>query len=348
MDRRAFVTSALAAPLAAQASTSQPRLGVDLFSLRSQGWSPFQHLDYCAKFGAKVVHFSEIRFLGSLEDAHVRKVGEHAARLGIELEIGMRSVCPTSSAFDAKAGTAEEQLNRVIGAAKIAQSKIVRAFLGTGNDRKPSPATAGKEPIEAHIENTVKVLRNVRSRAQDAGIRIAIENHAGDMQARELKMLIEEAGRDFVGACFDSGNPLWALEDPHITLETLHPYILTSHIRDSYLWNTPDGTAVNWTRMGEGNVNIEGLLRRFVELCPGKTMSLEIIVMGPRPYAWRKPGFWEGYRNVRAAEFARFLALAEKGQPQPERPKLAKEQAVEQERADFESSMAWTSKFFSM
>ncbi len=168
MERRAFVTSALAAPLAVQASLAQPRLGVDLFSLRSQGWSPFQHLDYCAKFGAKVVHFSEIRFLGSLEDAHVRKVGDHAARC-IELEIGMRSVCHTSSAFDAKAGTAEEQLTRVIGAAKIAQSKIVRAFLGTGNDRKPSPATTGKEPIEAHIENTVKVLRSVRSRAQDAG-----------------------------------------------------------------------------------------------------------------------------------------------------------------------------------
>ena len=34
----------------------------------------------------------------------------------------------------------------------------------------------------------------------DAGLKIAIENHAGDMQARELKMLIEEAGKDFVGA----------------------------------------------------------------------------------------------------------------------------------------------------
>jgi sugar phosphate isomerase/epimerase len=348
MDRREFLSTTLAAPAAVSAALAPPRVGVDLFSLRSQGWTAFQHLDYCAKFGAKVVHFSEIRFLGSLEDEHVRKVGEHAAKLGIELEIGMRSVCPSSSAFDPKAGTAEEQLAKVIGAAKIAKSNIVRAFLGTGNDRKPSAATAGREPIEAHIENTVKVLRAVRNRAQDAGIRIAIENHAGDMQARELRMLIEEAGKDVVGACFDSGNPLWALEDPHVTLETLHPYILTSHIRDSYVWNTPEGTAVNWTRMGEGNINMEGLLRRFVELCPGRTMSLEIIVMGPRPYAWKKPEFWEGYRNVRAAEFARFLALAEKGQPQPDRPKLTKEQAMEQERADFETSMAWTRKFFSL
>lgn len=347
MERRTFLTTAAGAAGAwTLHAAAEPRLGVDLFSLRSQGWSPFQHLDYCARFGAKVVHFSEIRFLGSLDDEHVKKVAAHAANLGIELEIGMRSVCPTSAAFDPKPGTAEEQLNRVIRAASLAKSRIVRAFLGTGADRKPGPATAGREPIEAHIENTVKVLRAVRSRAQDAGLRIAIENHAGDMQARELKILIEESGKDFVGACFDSGNPVWALEDPHVTLETLAPYILTSHIRDSYLWNTQEGTAVNWTRMGEGNVDIGRLLRRFVELCPGKTMSLEIIVMGPRPYAWRKPEFWEGYRNVRAAEFSRFLAIAEKGQPQPDRPKLTKEQALEKERADFEASMAWTRKFF--
>jgi sugar phosphate isomerase/epimerase len=347
MQRREFLATAAGLPAVAAAS-STPRLGVDLFSVRSQGWSAFEHLDYCAKLGAKVVHFSEIRFLGSLEDEHVRKVGEHAARLGIELEIGMRSVCPSSSAFDRAAGSAEDQVARVIRAAQIAKSNIVRAFLGTGADRKPTSATSGREPIEYHIENTVKTLKAVKSRALDAGVRIAIENHAGDMQARELKMLIEEAGPDFVGACFDSGNPLWALEDPHVTLETLRPYILTSHIRDSYVWNTPDGTSVNWTRMGEGNVDIGGLLKKFIEWCPGKTMSLEIIVMGPRPYPWRRPEFWEGYRNVRAAEFARFLALAEKGTPPPDRPKLTKEQAVAQERADLEASMSWTRQFLSV
>jgi sugar phosphate isomerase/epimerase len=307
--------------------------------LRSQGWTAFEHLDYCAKQGAKTVHFSEIRFMGSLEDEHVKKVGEHAKRLGIELEIGMRSICPTSTAFDAKAGTAEEQITRVMRAAQIAGSKLVRAFLGTGADRK----TPGG--IEARIEDAVKVLRNVRSRAQDMGMRIAIENHAGDMQARELKMLIEGAGKDVVGACFDSGNPCWVLEDPHLTLETLAPYVLTSHIRDSYLWNDDNGTQVNWTRMGDGNVEIGRLLKRFVEMCPGKAMSLEVIVMGPRAYPWRKAEFWEGYRNVPAADFARFLNVAGKGQPQAARTPVAKEAAAAREREDFEASMQWTRTF---
>jgi len=332
MLRREFLASLALPALAAD----QPRLGVDLFSLRSQGWSAFESLDYCAKGGARTVHFSEIRFLGSLEDEHVRKVGARARELGIDLEIGMRSICPGSTAFDSKAGTAEEQLSKVLKAAKLSGSKLVRAFLGTSADRPGG--------IEARIEETAKVLRNSRSLAQDLGLKIAIENHAGDMQSRELKSLIELAGKDFVGACYDTGNPCWVLEDPLQALETLAPYVLTSHFRDSYVWLDDSGIQVNWTRMGEGNVGMENLLKRFVELCPGKAMSLEVIVMGPRTYAWRKPTFWKGYESVPAPTFARFLALASSGVPQPKPPQLTKEQALQREREDFEASLAWTKR----
>ena len=43
------------------------------------------------------------------------------------------------------------------------------------------------------IDETVKVLRAVRSEAEDANVKIAVENHAGDMQAWELVELIKEA-----------------------------------------------------------------------------------------------------------------------------------------------------------
>ncbi len=341
MRRREFL-AAVPAAVSAAAPAPEANLGVDLFSLRSQKRTAFEHLDYCAKFGARTVHFSEIRFLGSLDDGHMREVGEHARRLGIALEVGMRSICPSSTAFDKNAGTAGEQLLRVMRAARIAGSRLVRAFLGTFNDRR----TPGG--IEARIHDTVQVLRNVRPQSLDMGIRIAVENHAGDMQSRELKSLIEAAGPDFVGACYDSGNPCWVLEDPHAALETLAPYILTSHIRDSYLWNDAEGTQVNWTRMGEGNVDIGRLLKRFLELCPGKAMSLEVIVMGPRPYPWRKPDFWQGYENVRAADFARFLDISARGTPPPPRPPVAKERAAEVEREDFEASMRWTRSFLGL
>jgi sugar phosphate isomerase/epimerase len=313
---------------------SSLRLGLDMYSLRSQGMTPFEQLDFCAKHFIKVVHFSEVRLIGGLEPEHLRRVREHADALGIDLEIGMLSICPSSTRFDASRGTAEEQLIRMIDAARLVRSPIVRCVLGAIADR----LTPGG--IESRIADTVKVLRNVRSRVVDADLKIAVENHAGDMQARELKALVEEAGRDFVGVCIDAGNALWAMEDPHLTLETLAPYVLTSHTRDSAVRRTAQGVEVAWTRMGGGNVRIGEYLRTFVEKCPGRPLSLEIVIMpAPRLLAFREPRFWEAYRSVPAWEFERFLELVDQAAPVtlPEGPVDAA-----QELEHVEASIRWT------
>jgi sugar phosphate isomerase/epimerase len=196
----------------------------------------------------------------------------------------------------------------MIQSAKIIGSPIVRCVLGSANER------SGKIPLEGHIENTIKVLKNIRSQATDNGIKIAIENHAGDMQARELKTLIEGAGKDFVGVCIDSGNPMWTLESPHLTLETLHPYVLTSHVRDTYVWMQPNGAAVRWCRTGEGNIDLDGYIKKYIELCPHCALSAEVIVQAqPRMFAVHDPKFWEPFKNTPAWEYERFIELAEKG-----------------------------------
>ena len=351
-DRRTFVKTLGAATLAfgapapgtadAQTATAKAappvRFGVDMYSLGAQNWTPFQQMDFAAKWNVKVVHFSEIRFLGSLDPDNLRKVRARADELGLDLEIGMRSICPTSAMFDKAQGTAEEQLARMVDAAKIIRSPIVRAVLGSAADRKTG--------IEKHIESMIGVLKNSRSKVMDAGIKVAIENHAGDMQARELKTLVEGAGPEFVGVCLDSGNPVWTIEDPHLTLDTLAPYVLTSHMRDSALWNTSEGAAVRWTRMGDGNMGMESYLRTYIEKCPGKAVSLEVIVSGnPRMFNYRDPKFWELYKTTPAWEFARFLTLCEQGKPTPAAPP---DPAVTQQArnlADVEASVKWTQAF---
>lgn len=341
MKRREFLAGAVAVPVAAASSAinesaQEPKLGIDIFSLRAQKWTPLQYLDYCAQRKVQVVHFSEIRFLGSLQPGNLRQVRKHAESLGLEVEIGMKSICPSSKMFDPKEGTAEEQLSRMLDAARIVGSKLVRAVLGSGEDRKPGP-------IEVHIADMVRVLKNVRPKTTDLGLKIAIENHAGDMQARELKMLVEEAGPDFVGVCLDSGNPLWTIEDPHLTLETLHPYVLTSHVRDSAVWKTPEGAAVTWVQMGRGNVDIESYVHKFVSLCPGKPLSLESIVFGPRKLPYRDPAFWDPYRKTPAWEFERFLQIAERGKPYRDEPWETPDEA-KRERDALDESLAYTKK----
>ena len=325
-DRRSFLKTMGAAAIAlgadnapslAAAAQSKPkvRLGLDMYSVGAQQWTPFEQMDFAAKWNVNMVHFSEIRFLGSpdwkmaLDPANLRKVRARADELNLDVEIGMRSICPTSSGFDKAAGTAEEQLGRMVDAAKIMRSPIVRCVLGSQADRSG--------PIEKHIEATAAVLKNTRSKIMDAGVKVAIENHAGDMQARELKMLIETAGKEYVGACIDSGNAVWTIEDPHLTLEVLAPYVLTSHMRDSYVFNAPGrGTAVQWSRMGEGNIGMEDYIRKYVAQCPGAAVSLEVIVSNaPRVFNYRDPQAWTIFQTTPAWEFARFLALCDRGVP---------------------------------
>ncbi|MBV9267140.1 MAG: sugar phosphate isomerase/epimerase, partial [Acidobacteriaceae bacterium] len=309
MKRREFVALAGASPLMrVKVQAPGAKLGIDLFSLRGQKWTPFEYLEYCAKQRVQVVHFSEIRFLGSLEPDNLRRVRDRARELGLEIEIGMKSICPTSKMFEPSQGTAEQQLGRMIDAANVVGSKIVRAVLGSADDRTPGP-------LSARIDDTVRVLKNVRSKAIDQNVKIAIENHAGDMQGWQLKSLVEAAGPDFVGVCLDSGNPLWTMEDPHVTLDVLHPYVLTSHVRDSAVWRVPEGAAVTWVVMGRGNVDIASYVRRYVELCPGKALSMETILLGPRVLGYRDRNFWNGYREIPAWNFEQFVELAESGQP---------------------------------
>lgn len=315
------------------AADPAPRLGVDLFSVRSQKWSPFESLDYCAKLGAKLVHFSELQYLGSLDETNLLAVRDHAKKLDVAIEVGTRTFCPTSKSFDPKQGTAEEQMLRAINAARVTGSPIVRTFMGTSADR---------DPIERHMEAMARLLKSMRSRITDLNLKIAIENHAGDMQARELKSLVEAAGKDYVGVCLDSGNPLWALEDPHLTLETLYPYVLTTHCRDTAVWRVPEGAAVAWTRMGDGNVGISEYIAKLRHLRPDLPVTLEIIVTNARIFPYLDQKFWEPYRNQPAWEFSRFLKIAEQGHPREPLPQLKGDAALARERADLEASLTFT------
>ena len=292
-------------------SSPSPRLGLDVYSLRFLNWDALAILDYCAEQGVNVVHFSEPRLLGGLDPAHVQRVRQRADWLELDLEVGMLAIASTSGIFDGAAGTAEEQLARMIDVAIALRSPLIRCVVGNSFDRR----TPGG--IDRHIERALAALRAVRARVMDAGLKLAVENHSGDLHSRELKLLIEEAGTDFVGACIDSGNATWALEDPHDVLETLAPYVLTSHMRDSALWISPEGINVEWTRMGEGTVDIASYVRTFVEKCAGRAVSLEVITNRQRAFDFRQRAFWDAYPSMRASDFARFFVLAEQGPPRP-------------------------------
>ncbi len=297
---------------------ARPRLGLDVYSLRSQNWSAERLLDYCAGLGAEVVHFSEPRFLGDLTDRHLTSIRALANELELGLEVGMGSICALSNWFEPLAGSAEDQLIQMLHIAQRLGSPIVRCFQGGAEDRfQPSESASPAERLAAFallMDETVRVLQAVEPVAMGLGIKIAVENHSGDLQSVQLRNLIERAGPHFVGALFDTGNAAWTLEDPAAALEVIAPYVLTSGIRDCRARPTEDGAVVEWVPLGEGTVDLPRLAKRFADLCPGSPFELEIIGVPPREFHYRQAEFWSAYRDVPAWIFMDYMAWVENGE----------------------------------
>lgn len=352
MRRRTFLQTAAGAGLGVPAPLAEAqvkpgrgiRLGFDSWVFNGYGWTAIQYLDYAARLRLDTVQLSDLFNYESLEPAYLQKVKDHAARLGLVIDGGLGCICPTAGNWRKENGDPVEWVRQGLRANHAAGAKMMRAFLGGRAER------TGAIPLEKHIETTVKILRSVRSEALDLGIKIGLETH-GDLQAWEVRDLIEEAGKDFVGATIDTGNPVTLAEDPLLTLETLAPYALTTHIRDSVVFEHPRGAVYQWVALGEGSIDYVRFFERFRELCPNVAAQLEILTGGPpRVVPYLEPDFWKAFPKTKASEFARFVALAKKGQPfagsmvvagRGQRPAEYEAALKEQQRIDLERSLEY-------
>lgn len=345
MHRRSFLTGLAAAsatlaarPLVAASSGWKIKVGLDNFAVRAMQWKAPALIDYAASLKCDTLFISDLLAFESLDEAALRAVRSRAETAGLQLYVGSWSICPTSKTFKKDWGTAEEHLRLTIRVAKALGSPVSRVILGNSEDRKSEGG------IQARINDTVAVLKACRADAMRAGIKIAIENHSGDMHSWECRQLIEQAGTDFVGANIDSGNAVWTLEEPMDVLETLGPVTICSSLRDSMVWDTPEGATVQWTSCGEGLIDWKKWAARWAQLCPKVPIMIETISGGPRTFAYKKPEFWQHY-DKRPDKLAKFEAMAARGKPiaafkNPTDPKerVAAQQAYQ--KSEIEKSIA--------
>ena len=309
MNRRSFLLASSGVCAAAAFGSDAPphgKLGLNTYCLRALKWRDKELLDYAAGLKLDGVFLQDSLDPEINDLAHWREVGAYARQLGLHIETGIGAVLPKDSAsFEAS----RTQLLLGIQRARAVGSPFVRCLHAADRAHLP-PGT-----IEQHRETMVKVLRSVKPQAVDAGLKFAIENHK-DLQAWEMREVIEAAGPDFVGSYLETGNPVYVMEDPLVTLEHLGQYALCVHLRDSVIYETPGGAMVQWVPLGEGTIDFPEFVKRLRKIKPEAYVYVKPITgRPPDRIAWSEREFWNSYPHARAAEFARFLDLARRGRP---------------------------------
>ena len=210
MKRREFfatstaIAASAALPAWAANKEEEPlRLGIDNFAVRAMGWKAKELVDYAKVLRCDSLFITDLGPFESFTGRYLKGVKNYADDKGIKIYVGSWSICPTSVTFKKDWGSAAEHLALGIRVSKILGSPAFRVILGSRKDRM----TEGG--IDARIDDTVKLLKANKSVAVDAGVKIAMENHAGDMHSLELVRLVEEAGKDWVGVNLDSGKCNW-------------------------------------------------------------------------------------------------------------------------------------------
>lgn len=281
-------------------------IGLNTYCLRAMRWHDEKLLDYTAGLKLDAVFLQDSLDPGVNDPAHWKAVKDQAARLGLHLETGTGASLPrTTDRFDASVKLLSDAIRRAVGMG----SPLVRTLVAS--DRASLPPG----PVDQHIETMIKVFRAVRSQAMDAGVKFALENHK-DLLCWQTRQVIEGAGKEFVGSYLDTGNPVFVMEDPMETLETLGPLAVTFHLRDSVVYETRNGIAVQWVPLGEGVVDFKKIIARAREILPPVYVYIKPITgRPPQILPTLDSEFWTKYPDKKASSFARFLALAKAGHP---------------------------------
>lgn len=146
-----------------------------------------------------------------------------------------------------------------------------------------SSLTFRHEPHEPQIENVSRILKNIMPQVEDAGVKLAIENHF-DFTSDEIIEILNRVNSDSLGVTFDTGNALRIGENPVIAARKLIDKIFATHMKDVaplYGGNPEDWYFFASVPIGKGVIDFPALIRVFEENHYPGMMTLEIDYLDP-------------------------------------------------------------------
>jgi sugar phosphate isomerase/epimerase len=237
------------------------KVGIDSYSLKPLGHSPFEILDWALMNDADGVQFSEAPEQAG-DRTFLDELSQYADQNSLYLEWGGGEHVP----FDLTTGKpraiaavnkkAAEQASRM-------GIRVVRSCSG-GLMRWKDDSI----PTKTLLLEMAKSLRAQKSTLKDLGIVLAIETHF-EFTTFELLRLFDmcdaEPG-DYLGICLDTMNLLTMLEEPVAATRRILPWVVTTHIKDGGILLAADGLISFTAEAGKGVVDFRKIFEELSSL----------------------------------------------------------------------------------
>ena len=110
----------------------------------------------------------------------------------------------------------------------------------------------------------------------------------------------------------DVVNPLAVGEDPIEFAERVAPFIRNVHLKDYYIYLTPQGYRLIRSPLGEGVMDFPALFKLLDEKAPNAYLNVELAAQNERHIRIHDQDWWTDYPEEHRERVKSGLALAEK------------------------------------
>jgi sugar phosphate isomerase/epimerase len=264
------------------------------------GWRPrdmFAFLERSAALGAGGVQTA----LSATDPESLRRLRQRVEGAGMYLEVMASLPQDDASGFAHTAAAAREAGARCLRAACL------------GGRRYEAFSTL--EDWRAFVRQAKAAVRGAVQVCEQRRLPLALENHK-DWTAEELLALLREYSSEYLGVCLDTGNNIALLDDPREVVLALAPYAVATHVKDMGVAPDRDGFLLSEVVLGEGALDLRGMLSAIRARRPETRFTLEMITRNPLSVPCLTDGYWATFPDRNGRYLARTLRwVAERQSP---------------------------------
>jgi len=249
-------------------------------------------LEHCHELGAGGLQVG----VNNWTSDFAKKVRDRREKLGLYLEgsISLPWKKEDVSRFE------QEVIN-----AKEAGAQVIRTVASAGRRYELFHTNEAFQNAKKNALTSLQLAEPVLSKHR---VKLAVENHK-DWLAKEFVNMLKTIQSEWVGVTLDFGNSVALLEDPMEVVETLMPYLFSTHVKDMGVEEYADGFLLSEVPLGTGILD----LPRIVAMCKSQNaavnFSLEMITRDPLEIPCLKDEYWATFGGVSGTELARTLRM---------------------------------------